>query len=252
MSNRSLHRCATMVEPRLSDMTEQELAQQEAATRAQRAPTDTLMAAVGVFVRAPSVTWVLVFILLSVVRRAFAGVGGWWEWSLWLVVFSGWPLLEWSAHRWILHLRPRRVLGMVVDPYFARRHRQHHRNPAYFPDVFLPWNVVVSAYVSFTVVLWLTGVPEWAASSTMAAISTAALAYEWAHFAAHAEYRPRNRWMRQVIQRHLQHHYRNEQRWYAFTVPAVDDLLGTGGHVRDVPRSATTRDLHTAPGVLPL
>lgn len=158
------------------------------------------------------------------------------------IVALYWPLQEWTAHRFILHLRPRTIWGVHIDPHFARRHRRHPHNPAYFPDVFLPVGVVVGAFASFFVLTWAVAGAAMAGSA-LTVVSLAALLYEWTHFLAHTDYAPRRAYTRRIVQNHRLHHYRNEQRWFAFTVPYLDDWLGTGGTAAEVPKSATTRTL---------
>lgn len=220
-----------------------EYARIEAETRRTRPPTSTAAQAIRVWMLAPSVMAALFCTALSIGWRAL--LPGFYPAELAAIfgVVLGWPLLEWSAHRWVLHLRPRRVFGVLIDPYFAQRHRTHHKNPSHFPDVFLPLGVVLAAWVSFSGVLLLAGVQQQIVATFMISMSVAACIYEWMHFMAHADFVPPGKWLRRVAERHRQHHYRNEQAWFAFSVPAVDDVFGTGGHVRAVPRSTTTRSI---------
>jgi hypothetical protein len=165
------------------------------------------------------------------------------ELALMAGVFVAWPFGEWSAHRWLLHIRPRRVLGLSFDPYFARRHREHHMNPSDFPLVFLPVRVVLTAYAVFSSLLYVGSGDRALTFGVMAAISVAALVYEWHHFIAHTDYAPSIRWQAEVVRRHRLHHYKSERRWFGFTVPAVDDWFGTGGAAAEAERSRTTRTL---------
>jgi hypothetical protein len=231
--------------PALPTPDEATLARQEAATRRERPATDTFPRAVGVYLQAPSVRSILALLTLALTGRLITPGGSLHElWAV-LAVAAGWPLLEWSAHRWVLHLRPTRIGPWVVDPYFARRHRQHHLNPSHFPDVFLPVPVVVGAFAFLGLAGALAGVPLAVVWTFLAAMATASLLYEWVHFVAHCDFRPRSAWLRQVVHRHRLHHYRSEQRWYAFTLPGVDDVFGTGGDGRSVPRSPTIRHVGT-------
>lgn len=222
---------------------EAEYARMEAETRRTRPATGTAAQAIGVWMRAPSVMAALSCTAVSVVWRAILPGIHVNELGSILAVVLGWPLLEWSAHRWVLHLRPRRIFGVLIDPYFAQRHRTHHKNPSYFPDVFLPVGIVLGAWVVFTGLLLAAGCSAQVTATFMISMSVAACVYEWMHFMAHADFVPPGSWLRRVAERHRQHHYRNEQAWFAFTVPAVDDVFGTGGHVRSVPRSTTTRSI---------
>ncbi len=225
---------------------DRDFARVEAATRRARPPAGTLREAVAVFARSRTPGPIAALVLVALVLRLFLGPARAWE--LWVApgVLIGWPLMEWAAHRWILHLRPRRVLGLRFDPYFAQAHRRHHQNPSYFPDVFLPREVVFGAFVTFFAAFTLLWDAAFAATA-LVFVSLAALVYEWAHFIAHTDYTPRGAYARRLVRNHRLHHYRNERNWYAFTVPHLDDWLGTGGGAGDVDRSDTTRTLGQAP-----
>jgi len=218
-------------------------ARAEAATRRTRAPSDTLRRVLGLFFGAPSTRCIVLAIAASVALRLGAGPVSMVELALMAGVFVAWPFGEWGAHRWLLHIRPRRLFGLSFDPYFARRHRQHHMNPSDYPLVFLPVRVVAGAYAVFSTLLFLASGDRALTFGVMAAISVAALVYEWHHFVAHTDYAPSIRWQAEVVRRHRLHHYKSERRWYGFTVPAVDDWFGTGGAAADAERSRTTRTL---------
>lgn len=214
----------------------------EAETRRTRPSTRTLAQVMGVFVRHRTPALILALASGAGALRLALGAIRASEAVLLLIVALYWPVQEWAAHRFILHLRPRTVCGVRVDPYFARRHRRHHQNPAHFPDVFLPVGVVVGAFAVFFAAVWAVAGAALAASA-LTIVSLAALLYEWTHFLAHTDYPPRSAWARRIVRNHRLHHYRNEQRWFAFTVPYLDDWLSTGGEASQVPRSATTRTL---------
>jgi len=214
----------------------------EAETRRTRPPTRTLAQVIRVFFRHQTPMLILVLAAGAAALRLSAGAIRASEALFVPIVALYWPVQEWAAHRFILHLRPRTWHGVQVDPYFARRHRRHHQNPAHFPDVFLPVGVVVGAFVVFFATVWaLAGAAL--AASTLTLVSLAALLYEWTHFLAHTDYFSHGAWACRIVRNHRLHHYRNEQRWYGFTVPYLDDWLGTGGEASQVPRSATTRTL---------
>jgi len=48
------------------------------------------------------------------------------------------PFAEWLIHVYILHFKPRRIAGRVVDLAIARAHRAHHRDPWVLEHVFIP------------------------------------------------------------------------------------------------------------------
>lgn len=159
-------------------------------------------------------------------------------------VAAWWPLQEWGAHRWLLHLRPRTVLGVRIDPYFARTHRAHHRDPRRVDPTLLPVRVILGAIPGSMAAFRVLVSDPRARRTAMATYATMALVYEWTHLLVHTGYRPRSAFYKRIRRNHRLHHYRNEGYWYGFTLPHVDALLGTEPDPRAVPFSPTARDLH--------
>ena len=154
-----------------------------------------------------------------------------------------WPWQEWALHMWLLHWRPRTILGVRVDPYAARTHRYHHRNPWILEGVFLPVSVPL-VLTPVQGLLWWWAMPTTALALTgAAAMTAAALLYEWTHFIAHVPYQPRSAYVRTIRRNHQMHHFKNEHYWHAFTVPLIDRLMGTGPDPAEVDKSETVRTL---------
>jgi hypothetical protein len=153
-----------------------------------------------------------------------------------------WPFQEWFLHAYVLHFRPRRILGIRIDPAPARIHRWHHRHPWVVEGVFLPVRTLVLLTVS-NAAAWLWLLPRGPAVTGIAMLTAAALLYEWVHFIAHAPYIPRTAYVRGIRRHHQLHHFKNEHYWHAFTVPAIDRLFGTGPDADAVSRSDTVRTL---------
>lgn len=215
----------------------------EAETRRNRPPTDTLGLAIREFLGQSGPDLILDLTALSALGRVALGRFKLRELLFPVGVAAAWPIAEWAAHRWILHIKPFRILGREIDPFFAKAHRTHHANPSDFDWVQLPTSVVRGAYAGFAVLLAAATRNPRVVLAGMTSVSAAALVYEWVHWMAHTDYTPRSRWLKQVVRRHRLHHYRSEKHWYAFTVPEVDDWFGTGGAPRDVEASGTVRDL---------
>jgi hypothetical protein len=218
-------------------------AERERRTRQNRPRTSTLRSSFAVFLGQPTPRIILALAVASGVARAFAGPAVWWDVALVAATVVYWPFQEWVLHRWVLHIRPFRVAGRTIDLTFARRHREHHENPSEFGLVFLPWHIPLLAWLVFFVLLTLLLPASALRWTALTAVSFAALVYEWVHHMAHCDYRPRSRWMRRVWQNHRMHHYRNEQHWFAFTVPHIDEWFGTGGDAQTVETSETVRTL---------
>lgn len=155
-------------------------------------------------------------------------------------VAAYWPLQEWVAHKYLLHLPPREG---GKDPLFVRSHRAHHVEPRELDLTLLPLEVL-DVTMPANVALWLVMLgPRRTAMTGIAASATMALLYEWTHFLVHTGYRPRSELFSKVRRYHRLHHYRNENAWFGFTMPWVDEILGTAPEPRSVPFSKTARDL---------
>jgi sterol desaturase/sphingolipid hydroxylase (fatty acid hydroxylase superfamily) len=125
-----------------------------------------------------------------------------------------WPVQEWLAHELILHAPPRKV-------------------------------VLILLAVAVSPLVWLgiaRGRPKVAATG-LAATAAMTLVYEWSHFLTHTSHRPRRQWYRTLQRRHRLHHFKDEHNWYGFTMPFVDDLLGTAPDPAGLPTSPTVRTL---------
>jgi len=155
-----------------------------------------------------------------------------------------WPLQEWFLHKYLLHLEPRTVAGVHVDPEFARAHRTHHADPRVVDMTLLPLRTIRQA-MPFAAAGWLLLFgPTRAALTGMATYSTMALFYEWTHFIVHTNVKPRTAYGERVRRNHRLHHYRHEGFWFGFTLPVVDRLFGTDPDPATIAKSPTAMDLH--------
>lgn len=155
-----------------------------------------------------------------------------------------WPIQEWVAHKYLLHLEPRTIAGKKLDPAFARIHREHHAEPRDIDTLMLPMGVILGSLpLAGGAWLLLLG-PSRAALTAMATYSTMALVYEWTHFIVHSNVKPRTAYGRAVRRNHRLHHFRHEQHWFGFTFPAVDRWFGTDPDPDTIEKSPTAMDLH--------
>lgn len=158
-------------------------------------------------------------------------------------VVAYWPLQEWLLHRWVLHARPLRIGRRVLESAAARKHRQHHEEPLDLQATLLP-TATIAVLVPIHVAAWIFLAPSLGVAATgIASLGCAALLYEWIHFLTHTAYRPRTRWFARVKRQHMAHHHRDPARWFAFTLPQLDEWLGTGTRAD----CAAPQDLRAAP-----
>lgn len=210
-----------------------------------KAPTGnpTLTDSVRAFSRHWSPRVLGIGLALELAARLY--VGGWSLWDLAVIAgFLAWqPLQEWLIHVYILHWRPRRILGVWVDPMLARVHRAHHVDPWDEPTLFIPLGTIAFSFFGhLALLMWL--MPTRGLMLTgMLSITGVGMVYEWVHFLVHTAYRPRSKWYRKVWQYHRLHHFKNENYWMGVTVHLGDKLFGTLPEPKSVETSPTARDL---------
>lgn len=153
------------------------------------------------------------------------------------------PFAEWLIHVYILHSRPRKVLGRTLDLQIAKFHRAHHRDPWRLELVFIPRR---AGWIGLGVLagLWFlfSPTPQLALSGVVATVTMAFL-YEWTHYLTHTSYRPRSEFYRRLWRYHRLHHFKNENYWQGVTTHLGDRLLGTLPDHTKVPNSPTCRTL---------
>jgi hypothetical protein len=181
----------------------------------------------------------------AIAGRVLAGPGSPWELLIPVGLLAIMPVVEWLIHVCILHWKPRRLVGVRIDPLLSRKHRAHHANPREIPLVFVPWQVELSLVPFNAVVAWLV-TPTWSAMFTLLVTVYVLLsAYEWTHYLLHSDYRPRSRWFRAVWRNHRLHHYKSEHYWFTVTTAGTADrLFGTCPDPSTVPTSPTVQRLH--------
>ena len=159
-----------------------------------------------------------------------------------------WWVQEYFFHRVLLH-SPFNWLGKSI-------HQTHH-DKDYFhvsidpPELLLGW--------LFTAHFILRAILPWnLCLSATIGYACAGLVYEWSHYIVHTKVKPPSTQQQQqqsskVIQilsrlfsqmrdNHVRHHRVDDRYWYAFSVPAMDDLFDTNPSVKDVRREAESKD----------
>ncbi|HVO29528.1 MAG TPA: sterol desaturase family protein [bacterium] len=203
----------------------------------------TLRHAAAVFFRFPSPRLIVVLTLAAGAVRAAFGPLATGDAIIIAVIPLYWALQEWILHKIVLHLEPFKVGPLRVDPYFARKHREHHANPWSLPETFLPLRVVLVAML-VNICLWYLLMPTAALAWTgITGISAMSLVYEWIHYLTHTPYRPRSRYYGNICLSHRRHHFKNEHYWFGFVIPWVDSLFRTNPDWRTVETSPTCRTL---------
>jgi sterol desaturase/sphingolipid hydroxylase (fatty acid hydroxylase superfamily) len=152
------------------------------------------------------------------------------------------PFIEWTTHVFVLHARPRRVLGRELDLYVAKKHRRHHEDPRNLEILSMPVPGLITIASVTTGIAALLG--SWADRLTLGVtVAVLVLVYEWIHFLIHTDYKPRTAAYRRLYQHHRLHHYRNENYWYGVSRRLGDQVLRTNPAKDDVPLSPTCKSL---------
>jgi hypothetical protein len=166
-----------------------------------------------------------------------------WDLGAIAIVLSAEALVEWTTHVFVLHFKPRRIAGLTVDPYVARKHRAHHLDPRDERLVFIPAPVLAELLVLVPLALFFAIPDHRVAVTAIASAYTMLGAYEWTHFLIHVPYRPRSRYYSYIRRAHWSHHYRNEHYWFGITIHLADHLFGTFPDKAAVEPSPTARTL---------
>ena len=203
----------------------------------------TLREALPVFLRFGSPRLLIALLAATIgVRLALGGFSAWDFVPVGGLVLL-WPLEEWLIHVFILHARPRRVFGRVVDFEVPRKHREHHGDPWKLELLFIPMSSFVYSLPLLGLV-WFAVTPSAALAWTgITAHLALALHYEWVHFLVHTRVVPRARYYQRLWKNHRRHHFKNEHYWFGVTMLSGDRLLRTGPAHETVPTSPTARTL---------
>jgi hypothetical protein len=214
-----------------------------AAVPAMGARTMSLGTAAAVFARYASPRIVAVLAVASIATRIVLG-----HWSLADLAVAGGilivePVLEWIIHVFGLHAKPKTLLGMKLDPLYARRHRMHHRDPRNVPLVFIPLPVLAGFVIVLFAFSWFVFGTRQMTATSFATMMTYLFTYEWIHYLIHSSYVPKGWLFRTIWRNHILHHYKNEKYWFGVTNPIGDYVLRTHPAKDSVPSSPTARTL---------
>lgn len=187
----------------------------------------------------------LIGIGLAMTLAIRLALGAWSRWDALVVavMIALEPFVEWMIHVFILHFKPRKVLGRDIDPLLSRKHRAHHSDPRKVEWIFVPMPVLTRS-VPIILLIYVLVLPTVQLGLTASVTGLGILlTYEWTHYLIHSRYQPRSRLYRYIWRAHRLHHYKNENYWFGVTVHAADHVLGTFPAKDDVETSPTCRTL---------
>jgi len=233
------------VDPEVEAIAQQRLAAEETRITGSRRTEVTLASTWAEFWRHPSPCMIAAALVAALVWRIL--VADWRLSDLWgpVILVVMFPVLEWVIHVFILHWRPRKIVGVKVDSELARDHRRHHADPRDIPLVFIPWRSLIGVIVGYYAISLLAFPRLGQGLSFMLTLATVGLLYEWTHYIIHSDYRPKTRMYKAVWRNHRLHHYKNEHYWFTVTTTSTADrLFGTYPDPATVTTSPTAKNLH--------
>ena len=151
------------------------------------------------------------------------------EFAIFVASVLVWWVQEYLFHRHLLH-SSFEWIGKSI-------HRSHHERDYFHvsidtPILLLGW--LLAAHLALRCAM-----PHHLGLSATIGYGLAGLAYEWSHYIVHVKVRtPRSgsfpsRLFARMRDNHMRHHLVDDRYWYAFGVPAMDDLFGTNPDVKD-------------------
>lgn len=143
-----------------------------------------------------------------------------------VLAVAAYPLAWYLLHRFVLHGR-----FLYKSPLTARVwkriHFDHHQDPHNLGVLF------GALYTTLPTILLVTAPIGWAldgvggmATAIAAGMFTTCF-YEFAHCIQHLSYKPRNKYLAKIKQRHMAHHFHDERGNYGITNFTWDHLFGT-------------------------
>ena len=215
-----------------------------APTPTRRSAATTLAMEVRRFCTSTNARLEATAVVVTLVARSLAGPLGGGDALVLAALLAIQPFFEWTFHLYVLHYRPVRVFGRLVDFELARKHREHHADPSDVELVFVPLRSLLVLMVLSVTGCLLAFPTTGGALTALTGASVLLLAYEWTHYLIHSTYRPKTRVFRAIWRAHRLHHFKNEQYWFGVTTPAADVVLRTYPDAGSVETSPTARDLN--------
>ncbi len=220
---------------------------EETARRNPMRPPDTLprdrRAALRLFWTHPSPLLIAGFALGFGCWRGSMAPLGWKDALVAVAVLAYFPFNEWLIHVYMLHYRPRKLLGRTIDFYLPLTHRRHHADPWNLKWVFIPRHVHVLTLPAVALLLWALWPWKELVLSGEVTYLLLGLHYEWVHYLAHIPWCPDIAHYRRRVREHRYHHFRNENYWWGVSMGGGDRFFGTAPAVEDIGRSGTTSTL---------
>jgi sterol desaturase/sphingolipid hydroxylase (fatty acid hydroxylase superfamily) len=153
------------------------------------------------------------------------------------------PMVWYLLHRYILHGRFLYRMKMTAT-LWKRIHFDHHQDPHLLDVLFgSPLTTIPTIAVITLPIGYLLGHLGGAAAALGTGLLVTCI-YEFFHSIQHLNYKPRSRWLHRMKQRHVLHHFHDEDGNFGITSFVVDRMFGSYyADARARPRSPTVFNL---------
>ncbi|GBQ81337.1 fatty acid hydroxylase [Gluconacetobacter johannae DSM 13595] len=141
-------------------------------------------------------------------------------------VVAVYPLAWYAIHRFILHGRFLYRMKWTAG-LWKRIHFDHHQDPHLLDVLFgSPLNTIPTIAIITIPIGYLIGHLGGAAAAFGTGLAITCI-YEFFHCIQHLNYKPRMRWIQKMKQRHVLHHFHDEDGNYGITSFVVDRIFGS-------------------------
>ena len=204
---------------------------------------DTFGGALRLFFRQPGPLILATTVALALGIRISIGAWSWADLLVPAIMLAWWPFQEWLIHVFILHRKPNKVLGRVIDFANANKHRAHHRDPWRTELIFMPLFSMLPGIPAAALLCVLLTPTRALAATAFLTFMVLTFHYEWVHMISHTRFGLRSRLWTGQVRDHQLHHFKNENYWLGVSMTLGDKVLGTSPGAESVERSPTVRTL---------
>jgi sterol desaturase/sphingolipid hydroxylase (fatty acid hydroxylase superfamily) len=148
---------------------------------------------------------------------------------------------EYVTHRFLFHLKaPKNEFFLNL---LKRLHYDHHKYPNNLKLLFLPlWYSIPNFLILLTLFYLIVKKIDCTLAFGMGLVFML-LVYEWKHYIAHQQIKPKTKFGVWLKKTHILHHYKNENYWFGVSNPFFDIIFGTLKDEKTVETSSTAKDL---------
>jgi len=168
-----------------------------------------------------------------------------WRLALLSVMVNGglFPVFWYITHRWIMH-GTYLWKSPLTSGFWKRIHYDHHQDPHHLEVLFGALYTTLPS-VALTTIPFGYVIDGWGGAAVAYFTGLVlTMIYEYVHCIQHLNFKPKNKILMEMKERHMMHHFLEEDGNFGITNYAVDKLFGTHYDRKDIKgRSATVNNL---------